>query len=660
MIKIKNILLASAVFIVIVNASAQNFPTATELAKKMNIGWNIGNTMEATWSNDAWSETYVNQRLIDSVKAAGFNTIRIPVAWDYHSTNNVIDPAWFTRVKQVVDYCIGRQLYVVINIHWDNGWLENNCTLAKQVEVNAKQKTYWTQIANYFKDYNEYLLFAGTNEPNVEDATQMTVLLSYLQTFVSAVRATGGNNSQRILIVQGPGTDTEKTNSLMNTLPTDNVQNRRMVEVHYYSPYQYCLMTEDANWGTMFYYWGKCFHSTSDASRNPTWGEEAFMDAQFQAMKTKFVDKGYPVIIGEFGVNKRTNLSGDNYNLHISSRNYYLRYFAHAAKRYGLLPYYWDPGFVGNNSTTLFERSTGKVLDRDAVNALMSGTYGSLATMNCNVNDCKGVYNGNAYTNSNGECVLGYKATAVSIPDCNGVANGTAILDKCGRCTGGNTGLTACTPIKTQAETICSFDGTIDTDNAGFEGTGYINSPNAIGAKLTLYIDAQAAGSIWFGVTYANGGTSDRPAQIIINDIQQSPNLLLPVTNAWTTYKTTGKNINLQQGVNKVELLSTTSDGLPNIDYFELFGNAVFSNCPTEAKSIHLKKGRNIIAYPSITPVPLATALKDIWQNVVSVKNFDGFYDISNPQHLNSLTELQWGIGYYILVNSECTILFNE
>lgn len=392
---------------------SQTFPTATQVASSMTVGWNIGNSLEAVWSTgDAWSETNVNQQLIDSVKAAGFNTIRIPIAWDNHSTNSVIDAAWLTRVKQVVDYCIGRQMYVIINIHWDNGWLENNCTTSAQTAVNAKQKTYWTQIANYFKSYDEHLLFASANEPNVDDATQMTVLLSYHQTFINAVRATGGNNSQRILIVQGPGTDTEKTFSLMNTMPTDNVTGRLMAEVHYYTPYQYCLMSTDASWGKMFYYWGSCFHSTSDASHNPTWGEEAFLDTQFKNMKSQFVDKGIPVIVGEFGVNKRLSLTGANATLHLASREYYFRYITTAARKNGLILVYWDPGFQGDNSTTLFDRLTGAQTDRSGINALMYGVYGTHTTISCNTNDCKGVKNGNAYINKSGQCVVGYSTSS--------------------------------------------------------------------------------------------------------------------------------------------------------------------------------------------------------------------------------------------------------
>lgn len=488
---------------------SQTFPTATQVASSMTVGWNIGNSLEAVWSTgDAWSETNVNQRLIDSVKAAGFNTIRIPIAWDNHSTNSVIDAAWLTRVKQVVDYCIGRQMYVIINIHWDNGWLENNCTTSAQTAVNAKQKTYWTQIANYFKSYDEHLLFASANEPDVSDATGMTVLLSYHQTFINAVRATGGNNSQRILIVQGPGTDTEKTFSLMNTMPTDNVTGRLMAEVHYYTPYQYCLMSTDASWGKMFYYWGSCFHSTTDASHNPTWGEEAFLDTQFQNMKSQFVDKGIPVIVGEFGVNKRLSLTGANATLHLASREYYFRYITTAARKNGLILIYWDPGFQGDNSTTLFDRLTGAQTDRSGINALMYGVYGTHTTISCNTNDCKGVKNGNAYTNKSGQCVVGYSASSIPptvttpVTYCQNTtatalsATGTA-LKWYTVATGGTSSGTAPTPLtSTVGSTTYYVSQTVNT----------IESPRA--AIVVTINAAPSTPTITTPVTYCQNATT--------------------------------------------------------------------------------------------------------------------------------------------------------
>jgi len=344
-------------------------PTAQYIASKMGVGWNLGNTLEAICGENAWGAGHTSQQLIDSVKAAGFNTVRLPVSWFCHSDtiNSVIDKDWIARVKEVVDYCIKDDMYVVLNMHWDKGWLENRVNKVNQEIVNKRQCLYWTQIANYFKDYDEHLLFAGTNEPNAHDSTAMSVLLTYHQTFIDAVRATGGNNSSRTLIIQGPSTDIDDTYKLMNTMPVDKIADRIIAEVHYYTPFQFCLMNKDADWGKTFYYWGKGNHSTTDTAHNATWGEESDVEKNFGKMKTQFVDKGIPVIIGEFGAAKRKLSSSSDQALNNTSVDYYYKYIVKSAVNKGLIPICWDvPGW-------LFNRSTGAILDKGIVDAIMQG-----------------------------------------------------------------------------------------------------------------------------------------------------------------------------------------------------------------------------------------------------------------------------------------------
>ncbi|MGD9993468.1 MAG: cellulase family glycosylhydrolase [Salinivirgaceae bacterium] len=349
--------------------------TATELAAKIVLGWNLGNSLEAPGGETTWGNPATTQALIDLVKQSGFNAIRIPAAWNSHLSNATtaeINPVWLARVKDVVQYCVNNDLYVILNIHWDGGWLENNCTLAKQEENNAKQKAFWEQIASYLRDFDEHLLFAGANEPNVENATEMSVLNSYSQTFIDAVRSTGGKNAYRTLIIQGPSTDIEKTNQLM-MMPTDKIPNRMMVEIHYYTPWNFCGMTEDATWGKMFYYWGEGFHSESDPDRNATYGEESTVLTNFGLMKSKFVDKGIPVVLGEYSALRRSELSGDALSNHLASRAYFFKYVTQQAKAHGLLPFYWDNGDMGNNGCALFNRSGLSVFDQQALDALVEG-----------------------------------------------------------------------------------------------------------------------------------------------------------------------------------------------------------------------------------------------------------------------------------------------
>ncbi|MDI9523127.1 MAG: cellulase family glycosylhydrolase [Bacteroidota bacterium] len=351
---------------------------AMMLASKMFIGWNLGNSLEATNQDGTsaletmWGNPMVTKEFIAAVKAAGFNAVRIPCAWNGYledRTMHKIKESWLQRVEEVVNYCFENKMYAILNIHWDGGWLEENCTLEKQQENNEKQRALWTQIAMRFKDHGEYLLFAGTNEPNVDNATQMGVLLSYLQTFVNAVRDTGGNNLSRNLIVQGPSTDIGKTYQLMNTLPDDRVENRLMVEIHYYEPWQFTGLTQDESWGKMFYYWGEGYHF-GDPLRDASWGEEAFAIERFALIKEQFIDKGVPVILGEYGATKRSLSNQAEQQAHEASRLYYLEFITREAIKAGLIPFYWDNGAT---ESRIFDRSTGTITDQKTLNALMNG-----------------------------------------------------------------------------------------------------------------------------------------------------------------------------------------------------------------------------------------------------------------------------------------------
>jgi len=343
--------------------------TAAQLAAKIKLGWNIGNTLEAIGGETAWGNPKVTEGLIKAVKQSGFNAIRIPCSWDQYAdkTTGKIQDAWLNRVKEVVQYCVNNDVYVMLNIHWDGGWLENNCTPEKKDSVNDKQKAFWEQIATTFRDFDEHLIFAGANEPNVDNATKMGVLLSYHQTFIDAVRSTGGKNAYRVLVVQGPSTDMEKTVQLFSILPTDKVSNKMMVEVHWYAPYQFALMTQDASWGNQFYYWGRNYHSATDLAHNPTSGEESLVDNDFKSMKDNFISKGIPVVLGEFDAIRRSNLTGDSLKLHLTSRAYFFKYVVKQAKANGLLPFYWDAG------SGIINRNSNTVSDQQALDSMRIG-----------------------------------------------------------------------------------------------------------------------------------------------------------------------------------------------------------------------------------------------------------------------------------------------
>lgn len=349
--------------------------TAVQIASNIRLGWNLGNTLEAIGGETNWGNPLATQALIDKVKQSGFNAVRLPCSWNQYAdaATAQIQAQWLDRVKQVVQYCTNAGLYVILNIHWDGGWLDGNITTRAQASVNAKQKAFWEQIATKLRDFDEHLIFASANEPPVENATQMSILLSYHQTFINAVRSTGGKNTYRVLVIQGPSTDIDKTTALMNTLPSDPTPNKMMAEVHYYGPWQFCGLTEDASWGNMFYYWGNGYHSATDPSRNATWGEEDYVIAEFQKMKTKFVDNGIPVVLGEYGVIRRTTLTGSNLTLHLASRAYWDKYITQQARVHGLLPFYWDNGYLTNHEFGIFNRQNNTVGDQQVLDALVQG-----------------------------------------------------------------------------------------------------------------------------------------------------------------------------------------------------------------------------------------------------------------------------------------------
>ncbi len=339
-------------------------------------GWNLGNTLEAIPAEGTWGPP-ATRKLVNAVAAAGFNTVRIPCAWDTHADQSThqIDPTYLARVKQVVDWCYAKNLFVIVNCHWDGGWLESNISDSVNSTVNTKMNAYWTQIANTFKGYNDRLLFAGANEPAVKTSAQMTTLLSYYRTFIHAVRSTGGNNTTRWLVVQGPSTDIDLTDQLMNTMPGDPTPGRLAVEVHYYAPFQWCLMDTDSPWGSMFYFWGQGYHSPTLAARNAARGEETTVEAEFQKMNTKFIRRGIPVIIGEFSAMKRNDPArfpelgtGPELSRHLASRTYFHKYVVDSANKLGLKPIFWDTA-----GTNTFDWTTGAVLDGDNQRALTGG-----------------------------------------------------------------------------------------------------------------------------------------------------------------------------------------------------------------------------------------------------------------------------------------------
>ncbi len=352
--------------------------SAQEWCKNVSAGWNLGNSLESaggTWDNTTW--TFVNvfrsdantwettwgnpevtENQIKAVKEAGFNAIRIPVRWIGHITDQetmTVDPTWMARVKQVVDWCIDNDLYVIINTHHDY-YLESNPIYSKQAQIKKMEKALWTNIATTFRDYDEHLAFAGTNEVTMEwkapTEENLSVQNGYNQDFVDAVRATGGKNYYRNLIVQTYACDPNYGLGGKLVIPTDVVDDRLSVEFHYYQPYSYCSGKTE---GSSYYYWGDAYKSKGSV---PSDNEKTLTDL-FARVSTSWWEKGYGVVIGEYGVSDHyTGSATEISNIH-ANMTYYIKTLVSEARKRGFAAFIWDNNAFGNGSEKfgLFDRN---------------------------------------------------------------------------------------------------------------------------------------------------------------------------------------------------------------------------------------------------------------------------------------------------------------
>lgn len=358
--------------------------TAQEWCKSVKAGWNLGNTFEscgANWDNSTWTwddnsnySTRQNwetswgnpapdEAMIKAVADAGFNAIRIPVRWEPHVTDYstmAIDPVWMKKVKDVVDLCYKYDMYVVINTHHEM-WLESNPVEKHQERVNAMLSKLWTNIATAFADYDGRLAFAGVNEVHLKDywgdptSENTAALNSFLQTFVDAVRDTGGNNMYRNLVVQ-----TYVCNPNFGiTIPTDPVSDRMSVEFHYYQPWDYCGLGA-------YYYWDDVNTLRQD------------MDKAVR----NWWNKGYGVMVGEFGCTMHydENASAEEQEKQKQNTGYYCEVITKLMRERGFAGFVWDNNSFINPKNPPQEQYG--VFDRDdnmshrnsyVINSIMEG-----------------------------------------------------------------------------------------------------------------------------------------------------------------------------------------------------------------------------------------------------------------------------------------------
>jgi len=350
--------------------------TSQQLLAKLKLGWNLGNSLDAHESETAWGNPAVTPELLQAMAKSGFSVVRIPVTWALHmgpAPDFVIDPAWLNRVAEVVDYVHAAGMYAIVNVHHDGAdgsqkveWLTLNdasgaISDANNQAVKTRFVSVWKQIAARFAGYGEELWFESMNEihdgygpPNPK---YFTIINQLNQAFVDVVRASGGSNAERHLVVPGYNTNIDHTLTGFE-LPTDPKPGRLIVSVHYYDPYLFALEGKKNTWGKA-------------SPGNDGWGQEDFVVKQFDKVKERFSDKGVPVIIGEYGACSQQGF--EDY------RRYYMEYVTKAAVDRGIVPIYWDNGAEGSGGEKfgLFSRTSYAPLHPEVLEAMQRAAKSS-------------------------------------------------------------------------------------------------------------------------------------------------------------------------------------------------------------------------------------------------------------------------------------------
>lgn len=338
-------------------------PTAQEILDDIVIGWNLGNSLdsntrenEGLQSETAWGNPVTTKEMIDMVKDTGINAVRVPVTWYNHmdSESYEIDKEWMDRVEEVVGYVLDNDMYCIVNVHHDTG--EKGWLRASRTNLEENKKKYaaiWEQICERFGDYGDMLLFEGFNELLDDQnswyspgAEAIEVANELNQLFVDTVRASGKKNDTRCLIVNTycAGGNREVTNGFV--LPTDSISSKLIVEAHIYQPYYFVSGTSQT--------------ATTWAS------DKGSLDSYLKNMDTTFMQKGIPVLIGEFGcVSSRSDLE----------RQTWLQYYMDTCYNYGFKCIWWDNGA----EYKVFNRKNMKIAEPELLDIMLTeakgGTY---------------------------------------------------------------------------------------------------------------------------------------------------------------------------------------------------------------------------------------------------------------------------------------------
>ncbi len=294
-----------------------------QFVKDMQVGWNLGNTLDARGEDEtAWNNPYTSQEIIDMVSDKGFKTLRVPTTWQDHMDGNyTIETEWLDRLEEIVGYGLKNNMYVIVNIHHDE---EVISPVYDRLEESIKAtETIWSQISERFKDYDNRVIFETLNEMRVKGTPEewkggteenRDCLNQLHAAAIDVIRTSGGNNATRKVMVSTYAASAAKI--AMEGLKLPEGDDNLLVSIHSYFPHPFCqTVMENATWG-------------SDE-------DKAEMEEMFTQIKESFIDKGYSVVMGEWG--SRTN---DN----DAERAKHAAYYAAKALEYGIAPVVWDDG----------------------------------------------------------------------------------------------------------------------------------------------------------------------------------------------------------------------------------------------------------------------------------------------------------------------------
>ncbi len=334
--------------------------TVQELVGEMKTGWNLGNTFDSLGDDEtAWGNPRTTHEMIDCVADAGFDIIRIPTTWHLHMDEaGNIEQAWLDRVHEVVDYAFDNGMFVILNTHHETSWIIPETE--KLDSFLPRFKTMWTQIAESFEDYGDHLLFEGLNEPRVEGGKGewsggtkdgREALNTLNKTFVETVRATGGKNSTRALLITTFAAAVADPTLKALEIPEDD---HIIVSLHAYTPYGYTYdITDD---------WEMFEFNDSVADQ---------VDEAFDKIDEYFIEKDIPVIITEYG--SVSKYKKDSYEKNDDENEKWVAYYLERAKKSGIPCVWWDNGTYskGDERFGIFDRKNLKWFVPGLVDSIM-------------------------------------------------------------------------------------------------------------------------------------------------------------------------------------------------------------------------------------------------------------------------------------------------